>query len=78
MGLGDTQTYRLRANLREITDPTDLTVQLRSRATVYTCSGHRSATDRVRKDLVIPGRKRLGLVEDDTAVDGYIHAAPAR
>ena len=74
LGLGDTQTYRLRATLREITDPTDLAIRLRNRATVTTWSGHRSVTDRIRQDLVIPGRKRIGLVEDDTVVDGYIHA----
>lgn len=73
LGLGDTQTYRLRATLREITDPTDLAIQLRDRATVTTWSGHRSVTDRIRQDLVVPGRKRIGLVEDDTLVDGYIH-----
>ena len=73
LGLGDTQTYRLRATLREITDPTDLAIRLRDRATVTTWSGHRSVTDRIRQDLVVPGRKRIGLVEDDTLVDGYIH-----
>jgi len=74
LALGDVQTYRLRATLREITDPSDLAVRLRDRATVTTWSGHRSAIDRVRQELVIPGRGRLGLVEDDTIVDGYIHA----
>ena len=73
LGLGDTQTYRLRATLREITDPTDLAIRLRDRATVTTWSGHRSVTDRIRQDLVVPGRKRIGLVENDTLVDGYIH-----
>ncbi len=74
LGLGDAQTYRLRATLREITDPSDLVIRLRDRATVTTWSGHRSVTDRVREDLVLPGRKRLGLVEDDSVVDGYIHS----
>jgi len=74
LGLGDGQTYRLRATLREITDPTELAIRLRDRATVTTWSGHRSVFARVREELVIPGRKRLGLVEDDTIVDGYIHA----
>lgn len=72
--LGDVQTYRLRATLREIADPADLTIRLRDRATVSTWSGHRSVIERVRAELVIPGRRRLGLVEDDTIVDGYIHA----
>jgi hypothetical protein len=73
LGLGDTQTYRLRATLREITDPTELAIRLRDRATVTTWSGHRSVTDRIRQALVVPGRKRIGLVEDDTLVDGYVH-----
>ena len=74
LGLGDVQTYRLRAALRTITDPTELAIRLRDRAMVTTWSGHRSVIDRVRQELVIPGRQRLGLVEDDTVVDGYIHA----
>jgi hypothetical protein len=74
LGLGDTQTYRLRAALREITDPNELAIRLRDRATVTTWAGHRSVTDRVRKELIVPGRKRIGLVEDDTLVDGYIHS----
>lgn len=74
LGLGDVQTYRLRTALREITDPTELALRLRDRATVTTWSGHRSVIERVRAELVIPGRRRLGLVEDDTIVDGYIQA----
>lgn len=73
LGLGDTQRYRLRATLLEITDPTELAIRLRDRATITTWSGHRSVVERVREELVIPGRQRLGLVEDDTVVDGYIH-----
>lgn len=72
-GLGDVQTYRLRATLRDITDPAELTVRLRDRATVATCSGHRSIVERVREELVVPGRRRLGLAEDENIVDGYIH-----
>ncbi|MFI5626636.1 type IV toxin-antitoxin system AbiEi family antitoxin domain-containing protein [Nocardioides sp. NPDC051685] len=72
--LGDVQTYRLRATLREITDPAELAIRLRDRATVTTWSGHRSVIGRVREELVVPGRQRLGLVEDETVVDGYIHA----
>ena len=74
LDLGDVQTYRLRAALGEITDPTDLTIRLRDRATVTTWSGHRSVTERVREELAVPGRQRLGLVEDDAIVDGYIYA----
>jgi hypothetical protein len=72
VGLGDVQTYRLRATLREITDPTELVIRLRDRARVTTWSGHRSVIDRVRQELVVPGRRRLGLVEDDNTVDGYV------
>lgn len=72
LGLGDTQRYRLRATLLKITDPTELTVRLRDRATITTWSGHRSVIERVRKELVIPGRQRLGLAEDDAIVDGYL------
>ncbi|WP_182379360.1 hypothetical protein [Nocardioides sp. WS12] len=74
LGLGDVQTSRLRAALRDITDPTDLALRLRDRASVTTWSGHRSVIDRVRAELVVPGRQWLGLVEDATIVDGYIHA----
>ena len=73
-GLGDAQTYRLRAALRGIDDPTELAIRLRDRATVTTWSGHRSVIERIRKELVVPGRRRLGLVEGDAIVDGYIHA----
>lgn len=71
-GLGDTQTYRLRAILREITGPVELAVRLRDRATVTTWAGHRSVADRLGEDLVVPGRKPLGLVENDSLVDGYV------
>jgi len=74
LGLGDVQTSRLRAALREISDPTELALRLRDRASVSIWSGHRSVIERVRAGLVVPGRQRLGLVEDDTVVDGYIQA----
>lgn len=75
LGLGDVQRYRLRATLREITDPTDLAVRLRDRATVTTWSGHRSVAERLREELVVPGRQPLGLTEDDAIVDGYVDTA---
>lgn len=74
LGLGDTQKYRVRATLLDITDPSDLALRLRNRANVTAWSGHRSAGDHVRQELVIPGRQRLGLVEDDAIIDGYIHS----
>lgn len=74
LDLGDVQTYRLRATLRGITEPGELTVRLRDRAVVSTWSGHRSVLDRIRDELVVPGRQRLGMVENDAIVDGYIPA----
>jgi hypothetical protein len=71
-GLPDTQEYRLRAALRQITDPTELVARLRDRATVTVCAGHRSVFEPVRSALVIPDRTRLGLVDDNSRVDGYI------
>lgn len=71
LDLGDVQTYRLRAALRDMTDPSELVIRLRDRASVTTWSGHRSVNERIRGELVIPGRQRLGLVEDDAVVDGY-------
>jgi len=73
MGLGDVQRHRLRATLLQMTDPADLAVRLRDRATVTIWSGHRSVNARIRQDLVVPDRKRIGLVEDNTFIDGYIH-----
>ena len=72
--LGGTQTHRLRATLTGITDPSELALRLRDRAVVTTWSGHRSATDRVRQEIVVPGRRRLGLVDSDDVVDGYLGA----
>lgn len=74
-GLGDTQIYRLREAVRAITDPADLAVRLRERAYVVPCSGHLSVLDRLRQDadLVAPDRRRIGLADDPTLVDGYIH-----
>jgi len=73
-GLGDTQTYRLRAALRETVDAGDLATRLRNRARVSTWSGHRSVVERIRADITTPGRARLGLVEDGSRVDGYVGA----
>jgi hypothetical protein len=72
LGLGDTQRYRLRATLIGIADPSELAIRLRDRAVVTTWSGHRSVSDRVREQIVVPGRRRLGLVESEAVVDGYI------
>lgn len=73
--LGDTQTSRLRASLRQITDPAELATRLRDRAAVITWAGHRSVVDRIRadhtNDIVAPNRGALGLVDDGTALDVY-------
>lgn len=74
LNLGNVQTYRLRATLREITDPHELAIRLRDRATVTTWSCHRSVITRVRQELVVPDRRRLGLVGNNTIVDGYIES----
>lgn len=74
LGLGDTQRHRLRAALRDMSDPTELTMRLRDRANVTTWSGHRSAVDRIRQELVTPDRTRLDLTDDQTIVDGYLAA----
>jgi len=72
LGLGDSQRHRLRNALLHISDPSELAIRWRDRATVTRWSGHRSVSDRVRGELVVPGRQRLGLVEDAAIVDGYI------
>lgn len=74
LGLGDAQRYRLHSTLLRMTDPTELVIRMRDRATVTTWSGHRSVLQRLSQELVVPGRRRLGLVENPTAVDGYLGA----
>lgn len=70
--LGQTQTSRLRARLREITDVEDLLTRLRHRAAVNVYTGHRSAAGRLNESLIGAPRSRLGLVDDATGVDGYL------
>ncbi|WP_203338751.1 hypothetical protein [Nocardioides limicola] len=65
LGLGDTQTYRLRATLRGITDPTELAVRLRDRATVTRWSGHRS--DFIKHRAAFNGT--LAAVDAATSLD---------
>lgn len=74
-GLPDTQEYRLRAALRQITDPHELVTRIRDRASVHICAGDRSVPQRIRDDLVVPGRTALGLAEDVTRVDGYVNTS---
>jgi hypothetical protein len=75
--LGGVQASRLRSTLREIAengDVVDLVTRLRDRATVTTYSGHRSVAERLREHVINPGRARIGLVNDDDVVDGYLEA----
>lgn len=74
--LGATQTSRLRATLREITDPGDLVARTRDRAVVHTYIGHPSATGRLTQQLATTDQTRLGLTPSPAErVDGYIDAA---
>jgi hypothetical protein len=71
--LGTTQTSRLRASLRGITDPADLVTQTRDRASLRTYRGHPSALRRLLDELVTVDSTGLGLVGDATdSVDGYL------
>lgn len=71
--LGPSQTSRVRAWLRAITDPTDLVAQTRDRANVHIYQGHPSALRRLLDDLVTTDAAPLGLVGTrPDAVDGYL------
>lgn len=80
-GLPDTQEYRLRAALRQITDPAELATRLRDRATVHICAAHRSVPARMREQerdqgrLVIPDPTSLELAGDNTRIDGYLNTS---
>lgn len=74
--LGATQTSRLRATLREITDPADLVARTRDRAVVHTYTGHPSAIRRLIHDMATTDHAGLGLTPNAAErVDGYIDAA---
>jgi hypothetical protein len=74
--LGATQTSRLRATLREITDPADLVARTRDRAVVHTYTGHPSAIGRLIHDMATTDHAGLGLTPNAAErVDGYIDAA---
>lgn len=73
--LGPTQTSRLRAALRQITEPADLVTRTRDRAAVHTYVGHPSAIRRLTHDLVTTNQTALGLTPSPPdRVDGYIAA----
>ncbi|GAB3052979.1 hypothetical protein GCM10027079_18890 [Sediminivirga luteola] len=72
--LGAPQRSRLRHALHTVSSPSEFTARVRNRATVHPYEGHRSVTERVRQELVIAHRSRLGLVETGTYVDGYAGA----
>lgn len=71
--LGPSQASRVRAWLREVTDPADLVAQTRDRASVHIYQGHPSVLRRLLDDLVSPDPSGLGLVgsRPDT-LDGYL------
>ena len=74
--LGQVQGSRLRKSLGDLADETidpigELVVRLRDRAKATTYTGHRSVSDRLRNDLCIASRASLGLVDQDSVVDGY-------
>jgi excisionase family DNA binding protein len=73
--LGPSQTSRVRASLREITDPAALVAQTRDRASVHVYQAHPSALQRLLDDLVTTDATRLGLVgTQPDHVDGYLSA----
>lgn len=74
-GLGAAQASRLRRTLHELTEPAELLVRLRDRATVQSYSAHRAALPRLRDLIVVPDIKQLGIVDmEDSKLDGYIAA----
>lgn len=73
--LGATQASRLRRTLRDLTEPAELLVRLRDRATVHAYSAHRAALPRLRELLTVPNVGQLGIVDmDHSKLDGYIAA----
>lgn len=71
--LGPSQTSRLRASLRALTDPTDLVTRTRDRASTQTYLGHSSAVRRLLDEVVTVDATSLGLVSTQTdTVDGYL------
>lgn len=74
--LGATQTSRLRATLREITNPADFVARTRNRAVVHTYTGHPSAIERLIHDMATTDHAKLGLTPNPTErADGYLDAA---
>lgn len=71
--LGSTQTSRLRASLRAITEPADLVTRTRDRARIRTYQGHPSALRRLFDEVITVDMTGLGLVgATRDSVDGYL------
>lgn len=73
--LGATQVSRLRRTLRDLSEPAELLVRMRDRATVQSYSAHRAAVPRLRELIAVPDIGQLGIVDvGDSKLDGYIAA----
>lgn len=71
--LGPPQASRVRAWLREVTDPADLIAQTRVRARVHVFLGHPAALNRLSHDVLSTDARALGLVgARPHSVDGYV------
>lgn len=76
--LGQVQTSRLRSRLRQIAENADgareMVGRTRNRATVRTYESHDFLVSRMREELVVVSRRRLGLADArDDQIDGYIN-----
>lgn len=77
--LGQVQTSRLRARLRHLaTYPKgaqDLVGRTRTRATIHTYGAYDFITGRLKREILVVGRRDLGLTEATGAsLDGYVAA----
>lgn len=72
--LGDTQAWRVRHTLRELTEPAEFLVRTRGRARVQAFSAHTAALPLLREQLAVADLAKLGIVDaaDDARVDGYL------
>jgi excisionase family DNA binding protein len=75
--LGQVQSWRMRAALRETTDAADLVARMRGRATTHVYAGHPSVAARLRDDISTSNAALIGLTTHQTEVDGYIHSEDA-
>lgn len=76
--LGSAQASRLRSTLRQITDPDELIVRARARASVHSFAAHPAAAARLRQAMTSTDPALVGLVEnsaDPARLDGYLSVA---